>query len=103
MLFYNLIENAIKYSPSNSIVSIQLKTTPDTFIVIIADQGPGLKAEELSRIFDRFYRAPHQSPTEGHGLGLAIAHHLADIHSASLKVESEPGQGSRFILEIKKL
>ncbi len=103
MLFYNLIENAIKYSPTNSVVSIQLKTTEQTFIVSVTDQGPGLKAEELDRIFDRFYRAPHQSPTEGHGLGLAIAHHLAEIHKASLKVESSPGHGCRFIFEIKKL
>lgn len=103
MLFYNLIENAIKYSPEGSVVLIQMKTTPDSFIVIVSDQGPGLQPEEVTRIFDRFYRAPHQSPTEGHGLGLAIAHHLAEIHKASIKVESEPSQGTRFIVEIKKL
>lgn len=103
MLFYNLIENAIKYSPEGSIVFIEMKTTPTTFIVSIKDQGPGLKPEELSRIFDRFYRSPSQSPTEGHGLGLAIAHHLAEIHKASLRVESETGKGSCFVFEIKKL
>lgn len=103
MLFYNLIENAIKYSPEGTTVSIQLKTTETSFLVVVADQGPGLKPEEIARIFDRFYRSPSQSPTEGHGLGLAIAQHLADIHKASIKVESELGHGTQFIFEIKKL
>ncbi len=76
--------------------------SPPTARVVVADSGEGLTAEELYRVFDRFYRVdPSRTrSTGGVGLGLTIAKRLVEAHGGAITAESTPGQGSRFIFEL---
>ena len=98
----NLLTNAVKYSPAGTSVTLSLERQDDQALVHIADQGPGMTAEESRRIFDRFYRteAAEASANPGFGLGLAIAREIASHHGGELRVESKPGAGSRFTLAL---
>ena len=92
-----LIDNAIKYSPRDSPVSVAAELKGDRVVVSVADRGPGIPEEEQSRIFEKFYRAEasrHQIP--GAGLGLVIAREIIQVHGGEIWVESAPGQGSIF-------
>jgi len=96
----NLVTNAVKYSPAGTTVTLSLERQDDQALVHVADQGPGMTAEESRRIFDRFYRteAAETSANPGFGLGLAIAREIASHHGGELRVESKPGAGSRFTI-----
>lgn len=84
-----LIENALKYSPASSKVTVSTKARDYRLMVRISNKGPGIAAEHLPRIFDRFYRVDTaRSVHKGHGLGLALAKQIADIHRAHLNVTS---------------
>ena len=98
----NLVTNAVKYSPAGTSVTLSLERQDDQTLVHVADQGPGMTAEESRRIFDRFYRteAAETSANPGFGLGLAIAREIASHHGGDLRVESKPGAGSRFTLAL---
>jgi two-component system sensor histidine kinase KdpD len=92
-----LIDNALKYSPRDSPVSVGAERSDDRVIVSVADRGPGIPEEEQSRIFEKFYRAEasrHQIP--GAGLGLVIAREIIQVHGGEISVESKPGEGSIF-------
>jgi signal transduction histidine kinase len=95
----NLVDNAIKYAPEGAIeVSLDFD---DRFIrIVVADQGPGLAADEAQHIFDRFYRGPRRRDVPGSGLGLNIARSAIGRAQGTLVVESAPGQGSRFIISL---
>ena len=95
----NLVGNAIRYSPANSQVWIRIEQEGDRAMVIVADQGPGLSAEEQARVFEKFERLG-RSGDGGSGLGLYISRRLARAMGGELRVESAPGQGARFILEV---
>ena len=94
----NLIENAIKYTTPGT--PIQVKWTQNSlgeYVFSVEDQGPGIDADEIPRITERYYRgAKSRAETAGSGLGLAIIKHAASKHGAILDIESEPGKGSRF-------
>ncbi|MEO8430636.1 MAG: HAMP domain-containing sensor histidine kinase [Acidobacteriota bacterium] len=94
----NLIDNALRHTPSSGIVSVTIEQEPGFLSVTVADTGSGIPASELSRVFERFYRAaPHESGREGGaGLGLAIAQRIVDLHGGRIEGESGPGEGSRF-------
>lgn len=98
-----LLDNAIKYSPNNSEITI-LSGKIDPFIVIdVKDQGIGVDRSEIPRIFDRFYRAVKsrsKSMASGYGLGLSIAKKIVDAHNGSITVESAPGKGTTFTIRI---
>jgi signal transduction histidine kinase len=92
-----LLDNAIKYSPKESVVSLKLATTGTFAEVTIRDNGVGIEPKELTHIFERFYRADKarlNSSTEGFGLGLSIAKHIADIHNSQIIITSRPGHGT---------
>ena len=95
----NLLGNAIRYSPANSQVWIRIEAEGDRARVIVADQGPGLSAEQQTRIFEKFERLG-RSGDGGSGLGLYISRRLARAMGGELSVESAPGQGARFILDL---
>ncbi|MEO5597958.1 MAG: HAMP domain-containing sensor histidine kinase [Novosphingobium sp.] len=95
----NLLGNAIRYSPPNSQVWVRLEHTGDVAQVIVADQGPGLSAEQQSRLFEKFERLG-RSGDGGSGLGLYISRKLARAMGGDLTVDSAPGQGARFILSV---
>jgi len=94
------IDNAIKYTPQGGKITISLKTDHDYAKVSIIDTGIGMSKEELSHIFDRFYRSDNSRTREkgGHGLGLAIAKIIVLGHRGKIKVRSKKGSGSEFIL-----
>lgn len=98
----NLIDNAIKYSPDNS--QVEITATLDHHIVQIAvnDQGPGIPAEHLSRIFERFYRIDKARSRQmgGTGLGLSLVKYIMQAHDGQITVTSEVGKGSCFTLHI---
>lgn len=96
-----LIENAIKYSPSKSEVTITSKLNTSSFDVIVTDHGIGIDKSELRAIFDRFYRVDHaRSEITGYGLGLSIAKKLSKEIRATLLVESVVGSGSSFTVRL---
>ncbi len=98
----NLLDNAIKYTPSGGRIEVGVVGTDVEATLWVADTGVGIPRNEISRIFERFYRVKHgeRPDTGGSGLGLAIARHIVRAHGGSIEVESEPGQGSRFIVRL---
>jgi PAS domain S-box-containing protein len=94
----NLINNAIKYSPSDAPIKLSGRVTPHEVIVTVADQGIGIPLDEQGRIFERFYRVDDQlsRQTQGSGLGLYLAKAVVDAHRGRIWVESTPGKGSAF-------
>ncbi len=99
----NLLENAIKYSPEQTSVEVSVRSPgPQSIRISVTDQGKGIEADELSQIFDRFYRVdPSRArATGGSGLGLTIAKQLVEAHGGSITVESRPGQGTCFSFEL---
>ena len=92
-----LIDNALKYSPRDSPVSVAAESSDHRVVVSVADRGPGIPEEEQTRIFEKFYRAEtsrHQIP--GAGLGLVIAREIIQVHGGEIWLESKPGEGSIF-------
>ena len=98
----NLIANAIRYSPDGTAVSVTVERHEDRMRIIVADQGPGIPAEHLPRLFERFFRVDKARSRElgGTGLGLAIVKHVALVHGGQVDVESQVGRGSRFWLDL---
>jgi two-component system phosphate regulon sensor histidine kinase PhoR len=98
----NLLENAIKYSPTGSTVTICCSEENGRAIIRVSDQGCGIEAEHLPRLFERFYRVDKARSRQagGSGLGLAIVKHIVQIHHGRVAVESTPGKGSEFIVSL---
>lgn len=98
LLVRNLVENAIRYTPSGGHVWISARRTADGIQLEVADDGPGIPLEARGRVFERFYRLDKGRSRDrgGTGLGLAIVKHIAELHSGTLRLESELGEGSRF-------
>jgi len=96
--FSNLIVNALKYSPEDSIVTIQWYQSGQSLVLDITDQGEGIAETEIPKITERFYRIDIQRKLEkkGTGLGLAIVKHVLVRHNAQLKISSQLGKGSCF-------
>ena len=95
----NLVGNAIHYSPTNSQIWIRLEGDEGRAKVIVADQGPGISPEQQARVFEKFERLG-RSGDGGSGLGLYISRRLARAMGGDLSVESAPGQGARFVLDL---
>jgi len=96
----NLVDNAIKYSPSGRSVEVALRERNGEVLLQVSDQGIGIPDEHLPRISERFYRVDPARSREmgGTGLGLAIVKHIARAHQGRLQIESRLGEGSRFTL-----
>ncbi len=96
----NLIDNAIKYSPERTVVSVRVRRDQADVVIEVTDQGRGIEAEHLDRIFERFYRTDRARSRAlgGTGLGLSIVKHIADAHGGRVGVESRAGHGSTFRL-----
>ncbi|MCL1964128.1 MAG: HAMP domain-containing histidine kinase [Firmicutes bacterium] len=96
------VDNAIKYTRVGGRVTISSEQRDKALYIAVQDNGPGIKKADLARVFDRFYRADEArgSQTGGHGLGLAIARIIAASHGGKIHVQSKPGMGSTFTLEI---
>jgi signal transduction histidine kinase len=93
------LSNAIKYSPAGGTITVQGRVAADEAILIrVIDQGIGIPADELTKIFERFYRAENQvtSAVRGAGLGLPVCQGIVEAHGGRIWAESEPGAGSTF-------
>jgi two-component system sensor histidine kinase SenX3 len=100
----NLVANAVAYSPEGSTVVVAARPDDHMVDIVVTDQGIGIPAEEIDRIFERFYRvdpARHRS-TGGTGLGLSIVKHVAASHGGEIRVWSVEGQGSSFTLKLPR-
>jgi two-component system phosphate regulon sensor histidine kinase PhoR len=98
----NLLENALKYSPAASAVTITCEAAGDQVLIRVADRGCGIAAEHLPRLFERFYRVDKARSRQmgGTGLGLAIVKHIAQAHKGHVTVDSTPGEGSVFTIHL---
>jgi two-component system, OmpR family, phosphate regulon sensor histidine kinase PhoR len=99
----NLVANSIKYGKENGSTTISLNYLNEDVVVEIEDNGAGIEAKHLPRIFERFYRIDKGRSREqgGTGLGLAIVKHILEAHEKSIKVESEPGKGTKFTFSLQ--
>ena len=102
-ILQNLVDNALKYTPAGGHVQVSTAAGPDgSALFTVADDGPGIAAEHLPRIFERFYRVDRARSRDvgGTGLGLSIVRHLAEGVRANVAVESQPGRGTRFTVRV---
>jgi two-component system phosphate regulon sensor histidine kinase PhoR len=96
----NLVDNAIEYSNPGTRVSIEVRADADAVTLAVRDQGIGIPAQDLPRVFERFYRVDKGRARDagGTGLGLAIVKHIVSAHGGSIRAESQPGAGSTFTI-----
>jgi signal transduction histidine kinase len=104
-VFDNLLGNAIKFSPRGGTITIGVEDKGDRLQLSVSDVGVGIPTDKLKRIFDRFYQVDGSATRRfgGAGLGLAIAKRIVESHGGEIWVESEMGQGSRFIFTLPKV
>ncbi|MBQ4266441.1 MAG: HAMP domain-containing histidine kinase [Clostridia bacterium] len=103
IVFNNLIANAIKFTePGGRVVLRQEKEGGDV-IVTVSDTGCGMSEETVKHIFDKFYQGDTSHSGEGNGLGLALVKRVLDISSGTISVRSAPGEGSEFIVRLKRI
>jgi two-component system phosphate regulon sensor histidine kinase PhoR len=98
----NLLDNAIKYTPSSGTITLSATAMPHEVQIAVADTGPGIPPESLPRIFDRFYRVDkaRSRALGGAGLGLSLVKDIVEAYGGWVEVQSEVGQGSRFTLHL---
>ena len=98
----NLLDNAVKYTPSGGVVTVKVKNYELFSAIQVTDTGPGISEEEQAKIFGRFYRASGAWQAEGVGIGLYLTRQIAEKQGGYVKVESMPGRGSTFSLYIPR-
>jgi signal transduction histidine kinase len=96
----NLLSNAIKYTPPGGWIRAWTETAGNAAKIVVEDTGIGIPTDHLPYIFDRFYRVPDPNPEKGLGLGLSFVASIVKAHGGQITVESEPGKGSRFIIQL---
>jgi signal transduction histidine kinase len=105
-MLFNIVTNAIKYTPQGGTVLISLAQDDDAVTVSVRDTGIGIAAGDLPHVFERFWRAdPARSRTgdrPGVGLGLAITKWIVEAHGGTISVQSRPGRGSVFTVRLPK-
>jgi two-component system, NtrC family, sensor histidine kinase KinB len=101
LILANLLSNALKYTPAGGRVDIRTAAQDDGVLFSVADSGVGIPAEDLPRVFEKFYRGAGQGDTGGAGLGLAIAKEVVEAHGGEMSVESIEGKGTTFAFTLK--
>ncbi len=101
----NLLDNAVKFSPEGTDISVRCELKDSELMVSVQDQGPGISSHELERVFERFYQASPRvfHKERGAGLGLSICRRIVEAHGGRIWVKSELGQGSTFMLTLPRL
>jgi two-component system OmpR family sensor kinase len=101
-VFAGLTTNALRHTPPGTPIDLRVSQTPTTVRVDVTDHGPGIATQDLPKVFDRFYRADvaRARASGGSGLGLAIAAAIVHAHGGTVGVESPPGQGATFWVEL---
>jgi signal transduction histidine kinase len=102
LVFSHLVDNAIKFSPAGGTVTIRASANQQRISVSVIDQGIGIPAEHLGRIFERFYQVDGSASRRfgGMGIGLALVWEIVEAHGGTVEVESEPGKGSSFTITL---
>jgi signal transduction histidine kinase len=95
----NLLDNALKFTPPGGWINMNASLSEGTIHFQVEDNGPGIPAEDLSHIFERFYRGKHIE-AEGSGLGLALVKSVIEAHGGTIEAQSEHGKGSRFMIHL---
>jgi signal transduction histidine kinase len=93
----NLLDNALHHTPSGGTVWLRLKSLERTVVVTVEDTGSGIPPDELSKIFDRFYKG---EGSRGSGIGLTIARNLVGAHGGTIRADSTPGEGTTLTLTL---
>lgn len=103
-IFFNLLSNALKFTPSGKSVEVILEDGPQNFTITVKDTGIGIGKDRLKQIFDRFesFASTGNIMQPGTGIGLALTRELVELHKATIRVESEPGKGAAFIVSFHK-
>ena len=99
-VFYNIFDNAIKYSNENGKIEVDIKRLGEEVLIKISDTGQGISEEDIPYIFDRFYRADKARCSEGFGLGLSIAKSIVKAHGGNIEVRSRIDEGSTFTISL---
>ena len=100
----NLVENAVHYSPHNAAIRLEATHHNGVVRISVSDSGPGIPPEDLSRVFERFYRVDKsRARPGGTGLGLAIVKHLVELHGGQAVAENRPEGGARFVITLPNL
>ena len=99
-VWINLLDNAIKFTRENGEIIVTLKKSDKKAIIIVSDNGIGMKEEELEHIFDRFYQADTSHSSDGNGLGLSLVKGIIDKVHGKMTVESIVNEGTKFIIEL---
>ena len=100
----NLLSNAIKYSPDGGVITIGGRAEPERVVISVSDEGKGLPPEELTKVFDRFYRADTTATrrAKGAGLGLYLAKAVVEAHGGQIWASSEAGKGATFYFSVPR-
>ena len=100
----NVLGNAVKYCPENSIITLTLLDQQEEIHFIIEDDGPGIPSEDLPHIFEKFFRSTDQNVKDkmGSGLGLAMTAEIINLHGGEVGAESEQGNGTKFTIKLPK-
>ena len=101
-ILINLVSNAIKFSPTNGVIAVSVETSAMHVRVSVRDNGPGIAAADLDRVFERFYRANSTNTVPGSGLGLAIARGLAENLGGTVRLRSTEGEGTTAELTLPR-
>ena len=100
----NLVENAVNYSPDDTDVHVDATRQNEMVEIVVSDSGPGIPPEDLTRVFERFYRVDKaRARPGGTGLGLAIVRHLVELHGGTARAENRPTGGARFTVTLQAL
>jgi two-component system, OmpR family, sensor kinase len=102
-VFDNLLRNAQVHTPAGTVVHLGVAREGALAVIAVEDEGGGIEPEEQAHVFDRFYRGNEARTGEGTGLGLSIVEAIASAHGGSARVESEPGRGAKFVVELPAL
>lgn len=101
-VWVNLLDNAFKFSPEGGAVSLTLQNKPAAVKVTVTDHGSGMDEATKAHIFDQFYQGDTSHKTEGNGLGLAMAQKIVALHKGTITVDTAPGRGTTFTVQLPK-
>jgi signal transduction histidine kinase len=98
IVFANLIDNAMKYTPAGGKIDARIEKIEDQIVFQLQDSGMGIAEKDLEKIWDRLYRADKSRSQRGLGLGLSLVKAIVEAHDGYVKVKSQPGRGSVFVV-----
>jgi signal transduction histidine kinase len=99
-ILVNLLSNALKYSPVDSVVRLTVATRADELVFEVEDAGIGIPEDDLPTLFEPFHRGANAADFDGTGLGLAMVKRCVDVHRGSIVVDSRIGRGTRFSVRL---